>query len=70
MAGVFQNVFGGAASSGAVKSDDGKSLVLSVGWRRSRDSYLVKQLRWDRDYNCISIAFPTLSTSMVTNPYV
>jgi hypothetical protein len=32
MAGVFQNVFGGAASSGAVKSDDGKSLrVGGVG---------------------------------------
>jgi hypothetical protein len=30
MAGVFQNVFGGAASSGAVKSDDGKSLVDDV----------------------------------------
>jgi hypothetical protein len=28
MAGVFQNVFGGAASSGAVKSDDGKSLLV------------------------------------------
>lgn len=30
MAGVFQNVFGGAASSGAVKSDDGKSLLVGV----------------------------------------
>jgi hypothetical protein len=31
MAGVFQNVFGGAASSGAVKSDDGKSWLVVVG---------------------------------------
>lgn len=29
MAGILQNMFGGAAPSGAVKSDDGKSLVGS-----------------------------------------